>query len=180
MILLKKRVLMFRVSENKIKEMCDQFGFFVHQMNSSDLTYWRIMCTSPVFAPDTWPGLKNGAHTNSFCDLTYHKDTKEFSFDPEYNLRFASCIYPDSIKNGKLYFKFDRRERTIYTDDEEIRANRKYYDKFIINIKQDIPKNTLELYKYLKECRNVVDKTMMNQKQYLVDIRKNSFAGDFE
>ena len=115
---------MFRISEKKLKEMCDKFGFFLQQMNESDSRYWRIMCTSPVFAPDTWPGLKNGAHTNSFCDLTYHKDTKEFSFDPEYNLRFASCIYPDSIKNDKLYFKFDRRERTIYTDDEEIRANR--------------------------------------------------------
>lgn len=171
---------MFRVSEKKLKEMCDKFGFFLKQINKSDSSYWRIMCTSPVFAPDTWPGLTNGGHTNSFCDLTYDKATKEFSLDPEYNIRFADCIYPDSVKNGKLYFKFDRKERARYTDDEEISSNRKYYDQFIIKVKQDIPKNTLELYKYLKECRNVVDKTMMNQKQYLINIRKDSFAGDFE
>ena len=60
---------MFRVSEKKLQEMCDKFGFFLKQINSSDSSYWRIMCTSPVFAPDTWPGLKNGGHTNSFCDL---------------------------------------------------------------------------------------------------------------
>jgi len=171
---------MFRVSEKKLKEMCDKFGFFLQQMNKSVSSYWRIMCTSPVFAPDTWPGLMNCGHTNSFCDLTYHKETKEFSLDPEYNIRFADCIYPECIKNGKLYFKFDRKSYPRYTDDEEILANKKYYDQYILKINQDIPKNTLELYNYLKECRNVIDKTLLNQKQYLIDIRKDSFAGDFE
>ena len=175
MILLEKRVLMFRVSEKKMKEMCDKFGFFVHQMGSPD--YWRIMCTSPVFPPDTWPGLKNGAHTNSFCDLTYDSVNKDFSLDPEYKIGFARYVYPQCIMDGKLYFKFDRR---LYTSDEEILADRKYYDQFIIKVKQGIPKNTLELYKYLKECRNAVNKSMVYQKQYLVDVRKNSFKGDFE
>jgi len=173
---------MFRVSEKKMNEMCDKFGFFLHQMYNidGDLSNWRIMCTSPIFPPDTWPGLKNGGHTNSLCELTYDSVSKEFSIDPEDDIRFASYIYPESIQNGKLYFKYDRRSIDEYTDDEEILANKKYYDQYIIKIKQDIPKNTLELYKYLKECRNVVDNTLLNQKQYLIDIRKDSFKGDFE
>lgn len=173
---------MFRVSEKKLNEMCDKFGFFLHQMDKGDLSYWRIMCTSPVFPPDTWPDLKNGGHTNSFCDLTYDSVNKEFSIDPEDDIRFASYIYPECIKDGKLYFKLDRRSREgmEYTEDEVILANQKYYDQYIIKFKQDIPRNTLELYKYLKECRNVIDKSLLNQKQHLIDIRKDSFKGDFE
>ena len=125
MILMKKRVLMFRVSEKKIREMCDKFGFFAHQMNDYDKSYWRIMCTSPIFPPDTWPGMVNGAHTNSFCDLTYDGENKEFSIDPEYNLHFSRYICPECIKNDKLYFKFVRKIGKIYTDDEEILANKK-------------------------------------------------------
>ena len=173
-------MLMFRVSEKKLNEMCDKFGFFLKQTSKNDLNYWRIMCTSPVFPPDTWPGLKNCGHTNSFCDLTYDSVNKEFSIDPEDDIRFASYIYPECIKDGKLYFTLDRRSKDEYSYDEQILANKKYYDQYIIKIKQDIPTNTLELYNYLKECRNAIDKTLLNQKQYLVNVRKDSFKGDFE
>ena len=171
---------MFRVSEKKLNEMCDKFGFFLHQMDKGVSSYWRIMCTSPVFPADTWPDLPNGGHTNSFCDLTYDSVNKEFSIDPEDDIRFASYIYPECIKNGKLYFKLDRRARDEYSDDEEILSNEKYFDQFIIKFEQDIPRNTLELYNYLKECRNVIDKSLLNQKQYLIDVKKKSFKGDFE